>query len=143
MQSTVKPSVVPKYSQMGYQTYKTITKTRHSNKQKRTNRSNFANHNYDLYTNNNISNPIANSLCTTRHQSQEHNFTQQIPQPVFQSVFFHEKRKTPADRTENHPFFQQNKNQQRNNSQEVNHIFPKMKITSIKTNNNTEKHTKR
>ena len=50
------------------------------------------------------------SPCTTRQQSQEHNFTQQIPQLVSQPVIFNEKRKTPTDRTENYPFFQQKKN---------------------------------
>ena len=64
----------------------------------------------EISANNNISDPIAKPINTMRNQSQEHRYTQQTPQPVSQSVFFEEKRKTTTDRHKNYPFFQQNKN---------------------------------
>ena len=48
MQSTVKPSVIPKYSQMDYQTIRPVTKSRQANKQKTSNRNNFSDHNYNF-----------------------------------------------------------------------------------------------
>ena len=48
IQSTVKPSFVPKYSQMDYQTFRSIDKSRQSNKQRYQNRNNLANHTYNF-----------------------------------------------------------------------------------------------
>ena len=45
LQSTVKPSVAPKYSRMGYQTFRSMTKP--PQKQRIFTRSNFAEHNYN------------------------------------------------------------------------------------------------
>ena len=42
IQSTVKPSVIPKYSQMDYQTFKPVTKSRQTNEQKTFIRNNFS-----------------------------------------------------------------------------------------------------
>ena len=43
IQSTVKPSVIPKYSQMNYQTFRPVTTSR------QTNRNNFLDHNYNFF----------------------------------------------------------------------------------------------
>ena len=70
---------------MGYQTFRPITKTRQSNKQKHAKVilqaaiMNFS----QIKT-------LAKPLCTPRSQLQEHNFTQQIPQPVPRPVIFNE-----------------------------------------------------
>ena len=45
LQSTVKPSVVPKYTQMDYQTF--ISMTKPTQKQRTLTRNNFAEHNYN------------------------------------------------------------------------------------------------
>ena len=58
---------------MEYQTYRQITKTQQSNKQKHANRINFPNRNYDFFANNNLNNPIAKPPCTTKNQPQEIN----------------------------------------------------------------------
>ena len=49
IQSTVKPSVIPKYSQTDYQTVKPVTTSRQTNKQKTSNRNNFSHHNYIFF----------------------------------------------------------------------------------------------
>ena len=54
----------------------------------------FANHNYDFYTNKNISNSIARPLLTTQSDSSEHSYTQQTNKnPKTQPVSFTEKKK--------------------------------------------------
>ena len=49
IQSTVKPSVNPKYSQMAYQTFRPVTTSRQTNKQKMSNRNNISDHNYNFF----------------------------------------------------------------------------------------------
>ena len=44
IQSTVKPSVIPKNSQMDYQTFRPVTTSRQTNKQNTSNRNNFSDH---------------------------------------------------------------------------------------------------
>ena len=55
MQSTVKPSVVPKYSHMNYQTFRPMTKP--PQKQRIFTRSNFAEHNYNYVNRSQTSKP--------------------------------------------------------------------------------------
>ena len=85
-----------------------------------------------FFANNSRNKPITkSSYIGNRNQSQEPNYSQQMPQEAPCSVlFFNEQRRTITDRSGNCSFFQQNKffisstiyNQ-------------KMKIISIKTNN--------
>ena len=69
-QSKVKPSVVPKYSQLNYQSYRPLTKPRQPNKQMYPYRNFCANHNYDFFANNNIKRPITKPSYKTGHQNQ-------------------------------------------------------------------------
>ena len=49
IQPTVKSSVIPKSSQMDYQTIRPVTTPRQTNKQKTSNRNNFSDHNYNFF----------------------------------------------------------------------------------------------
>ena len=60
----------------------------------------FTNLNYEFFAKNNISNPIVKPFYTTEKQSREHNYTQQIPKPVSQLLFFSEIHKILTDATE-------------------------------------------
>ena len=103
LQSTVKPSVAPKYSQMDYQTYKPMTipsKTRRT-----ITRNTFADHNY-TYTYSSKTNypPRKNNNNQIRSQYWDN------PMATTNSVNFQTNSHPPQDRSENYPFFQQNKN---------------------------------
>ena len=103
LQSTVKPSVAPKYSHMDYQTYRPMTippKTR-----KTFTRNNFADHNYN-YTHPSKTNyqPRKNFSNHTRSR----NWDNSMAPP--NSVTFQTNLHPPQDRSENYQFFQQNKN---------------------------------
>ena len=100
LQSTVKPSVAPKYSHMDYQTYRPMTipsKTR-----KTFTRNNFTDHNYN-YT----------------HPSKTYNQPQRIfnqytrsrnwDNPMTQPNSINFQTNPPQDYSENYPFFQQYK----------------------------------
>ena len=110
LQSTVKPSVAPKYSHMDYQTYRPMTippKTR-----KTFTRNNFADHNYN-YTHPSKTNyqPRKNFSNYTRSQ----NWDNPLAPP--NSVNFQTNLHPPQDRSENYPFFQQNKNKKQTSYQ--------------------------
>ena len=89
LQSTVKPSVAPKYSHMDYQTYRPMTKPTH--KQRTFTRNNFA-----------------------EHKRQNRLFLQKSNFPITStnSVNFHDYPHPSQDHSENYPFFQQNRNKQ-------------------------------
>ena len=110
LQSTVKPSVAPKYSHMDYQTYRPMTippKTR-----KTFTRNNFADHNY------NYTHPSKTSYQPRKNFS---NYTRprnwDNPMAPPNSVNFHTNLHPPQDRSENYPFFQQNKNKKQTSYQ--------------------------
>ena len=108
LQSTVKPSVAPKYSHMDYQTYRPMTipsKTR-----KTFTRNNFADHNYN-YTHPSKTNnqPQRNFNQYTKPRNWD-NPTAQYNSKNFQP-------NPPQDRSENYPFFQQNKNKKQTSYQ--------------------------
>ena len=110
LQSTVKPSVAPKYSNMDYQTYRPMTipsKTR-----KTFTRNNFAEHNYN-YTHPSKTNypPRKNFNNYTRSRNWDN--------PIAQtnSVNFQTNLHPSQDRSENYPFFQQNKNKKQTSYQ--------------------------
>ena len=110
LQSTVKPSVAPKYSHMDYQTYRPMTippKTR-----KTFTRNNFADHNY------NYTHPSKTSYQPRKNFS---NYTRSRnwdnPMAPPNSVNFQTNLHPPQDRSENYPFFQQNKNKKQTSYQ--------------------------
>ena len=110
LQSTVKPSVAPKYSHMDYQTYRPMTippKTR-----KTFTRNNFADHNYN-YTHPSKTNyqPRKNFSNYTRSRNWDN------PMAPPNSVNFETNLHPPQDRSENYPFFQQNKNKKQTSYQ--------------------------
>ena len=98
LQSTVKPSVAPKYSNMDYQTYRPMTipsKTR-----KTFTRNNFAEHNYN-YTHPSKTNypPRKNFNNYTRSRNWDNPIAQ------INSVNFQTNLHPSQDRSENYPFF--------------------------------------
>ena len=110
LQSTVKPSVAPKYSHMDYQTYRPMTippKTR-----KTFTRNNFADHKYN-YTHPSKTNyqPRKNFSNYTRSRNWDN------PMAPPNSVNFQTNLHPPQDRSENYPFFQQNKNKKQTSYQ--------------------------
>ena len=110
LQSTVKPSVAPKYSHMDYQTYRPMTipsKTR-----KTFTRNNFAEHNYN-YTHPSKTNypPRKNFNNYTRSRNWDN------PMAQTNSKNFQTNLHPSQDRSENYPFFQQNKNKKQTSYQ--------------------------
>ena len=108
LQSTVKPSVAPKYSHMDYQTYRPMTippKTR-----KTFTGNNFTDHNYN-YTHPSKTNyqPQRNFNQYTKPRNWD-NPTAQYNSKNFQP-------NPPQDRSENYPFYQQNKNKKQTSYQ--------------------------
>ena len=105
LQSTVKPSVAPKYSQMDYQTYRPMTKP--SKTRKTFTGSNFAVHNYDYVNPSQTTQPH-------RRNTQNHLFPQKwnLPNTSQNPVNFQDHPYPPQDRSENYPFSQQNRNKQ-------------------------------
>ena len=102
LQSTVKPSVAPKFSHMDYQTYKPMTvpsKTRRTFK-----RNTFAEHNYNYTHSSKTKYPPRktnnNHVCSHYWDN---------PMTTTNSVKFRTNSHPPQDRSENYPFFQQNK----------------------------------
>ena len=108
LQSTVKPSVAPKYSHMDYQTYRPMTipsKTR-----KTFTRNNFADHNYNYtHPSKTYNQPQRNFNQYTRSRNWDNPMTQP------NSINF--QTNPPQDHSENYPFFQQNKNKKQTSYQ--------------------------
>ena len=94
LQSTVKPSVVPKYSQMDYQTFRPMKKP--TQKQRIITRNNFAQHNY-----NHLNRPLTTK--PSRANTQNHLFSQRqnFQQPTSNSVNFNEYPRISQDQSEN------------------------------------------
>ena len=103
LQSTVKPSVAPKYSQMDYQTYRPMTIP---SKTRRTfTRNNFAEHNYNYTHSSKTNYPPRNNINNQIRSRYWNN-----PMATTNSVNFQANPHPPQDHSENYPFFQQNKN---------------------------------
>ena len=102
LQSTVKPSVAPKYSHMDYQTYRPMTVP---SKPRRTfTRNTFAEHNYNYAHSSNTNYPPQknnNHVCSHYWDN---------PMTTTNSVSFRTNSHPSQDHSENYPFFQQNKN---------------------------------
>ena len=97
IQSTVKPSVAQKYSQMDYQTFRPVLKA--SYKQ---HKNNFAEHNYNY-----VSGP---KKTKTKTNTQIFTKSQNVPQPILNSVKFHDQPRSSKEQNGNYPFCQQRKN---------------------------------
>ena len=101
LQSTVKPSVAPKYSHMDYQTYRPMTipsKTR-----KPFTRNTFAEHNYNYGHKPRKNQPPRKNVCSLYWN---------LPKTSTNSVNFPDNPQPTQDYSENFSFFQQNKNNQ-------------------------------
>ena len=103
LQSAVKPSVVPKYSHMDYQTYRPMTKPLKT--RKTFTRSSFAEHNYNYIS-------LSQTTHPPRRNTHNHLFSQKsnFPNTSTNSVNFHDHPHPSQDHSENFPFFQQNRN---------------------------------
>ena len=107
LQSTVKPSVAPKYSHMDYQTYRPMTipsKTRKS-----FTRNTFAEHNYNYAHKQRTNQPPRKNTQNLNHVWSHY---WNLPKTSTNSVNFPDNPQPTQDYTENYPFFQQNKNKQ-------------------------------
>ena len=107
LQSTVKPSVAPKYSHMDYQTYRPMTipsKTR-----KPFTRNTFAEHSYNYAHQPRTNQPPQKN---TQHLNHVCSHYWNLPKTSTNSVNFPDNPQLTQDYSENYPFFQQNKNKQ-------------------------------
>ena len=107
LQSTVTPSVAPKYSHMDYQTYRPMTipsKTR-----KPFTRNTFAEHNYNYAHKPRTNQPPRKN---TQNLNDVCSHYWNLPQTSTNSVNFPDNPQPTQDYSENYPFFQQNKNKQ-------------------------------
>ena len=98
LQSTVLPSVAPKYSHMDYQTRRPMTKP--PQKQRIFTRSNFADHNYNYVNRSQTSKPLRTNPHN-RSFSQRQNAQQQTTN----FVNFNDNPRVPTDPSENYSFF--------------------------------------
>ena len=83
----MKPSVIPKYSQMDYQKFRPVTTSRQINKRKTSKRNNFSAPNYNFFQKSKTTKP---PITNNQNQSQSQN--QNVPQQAPQSVFFNDQR---------------------------------------------------
>ena len=104
LQSTVKPSVAPKYSHMDYQTFR--PRTKQPKLPKTFTRSNFAERNY------NYVNPSRTNQPLRKNNNHEYSRNWNVPNTSTNSVNFQNISHPPQDHNGNYPFFQQNKNKQ-------------------------------
>ena len=92
IQSTVKPSVAQKYSRMDYQTIRLLTKP--SYKQ---HRNNFAEHNYIYFS--------GPKTTKTKTNTQIFAQSQNVSQPILNSVNFHDQPRSSQEEKEKLPIF--------------------------------------
>ena len=107
LQSTVKPTIEPRYPHVSYQQFRPMMKP--IQKQRTFTRNNFAEHNYNYVNRSQTSKP-------PRTNKQNHLFSQRqnFQQPLTTSVNFHDHPRISQDQSENCPFFQQSKNNEQN-----------------------------
>ena len=98
LQSTVKRSVVPKYSHMDYQTYRPMTKP--SKTRKTFTKSNFVEQNYNYVNTSKTTQP-------PRRNMQNHKYSKNwnLPNTSTNSVNFQDYAHPPQGHSENYPFF--------------------------------------
>ena len=83
---------------MDYQTFRPVTTSRQTNKQKRSNRNNFSDHNYNFFQKSKTPKSPSNS------QNQPQTQNQSVPQQASQAVFFNDYPRATLDHNENNPF---------------------------------------
>ena len=93
-------------TKMDYQTFRPVTMSRQTNKQKTINRNNFSDHNYIYFFQKSKTTKPPN----TNNQNQLKPQNRNVPQQVSQPVFFNDQPRATLDRSEDYPFLQQNKN---------------------------------
>ena len=105
LQSTVKPSIATKYSQMDYRTYSPMTKPLKT--RKTFTRNNFAEHNYNYVKHSQTTHP-------PQINTQNHLFIQKstFPTTSTNSVNFYDYPHPSQDQIENYAIFQQKRNKQ-------------------------------
>ena len=81
MQSTVKPYVSSKYSQMDYQTFRAVRTSKQTYKQKTSQRKIFSNQSYKFFANSKTTKTL-NMNCLNYSQSKNQNVPQQTSQSV-------------------------------------------------------------
>ena len=127
---------------MDYQTFKPVTTSRQTTKQKTSNRNNFSDHSCNFFCKiqNNYT-PYMNS----QNQSQAQNDNQNVPQQAFHTAFFNDQLQTTTDCSENYHFIQQNKimtnkhhsrNQPNYSENEDYHSHNQQRLSTNQQNNN-------
>ena len=106
-QSTVKPTIEPRYPHVSYQPFRPMMKP--IQKQKLLTRINFAEHNFNY-----VNRPQTSK--SFRPNTHNHLFSQKqnFRQPTTTTVKSHEYPRISQDQSENYPFFQQSKNNEQN-----------------------------
>ena len=107
LQSTVKPSVAPKYSHMDYQTYRPMTTP--SKTRKPFTKNTFAEHNYNYAQQPRTNQPPRKNTQNLNHVCSHY---WNLPKTLTNSVNFPDNPQPTQDHSENYPFFHQNKNKQ-------------------------------
>ena len=134
LQSTVKPSVVPKCSHMDYQTLGPMTKP--TQKQRTFTRNNFAEHNYNY-----VNRPQTTKPSRTNTQNDLISRRQNFYQPASNSVNFKDYPRVSQDQIENYPNFQQNKrNKQQNRNKHQTPYYTSNYLSSDDEDNYNQNH---
>ena len=86
---------------MDYRTFKPITLSRQTYKQKTSNRNNFSDRNYNFFGK---SKTTKYRYMNSQSQPQAQNYNQKVPQQASNTVFFNDQPQATTDRSENYPF---------------------------------------
>ena len=130
IQSTVNSSVAQKYSQMDYQTFRSVTKP--SYKQQTSHRNIVAEHKYNY----------VNGPKTTKPKTNTQIFAQNlnIPQPTLNTVNFLDQPQSSQEQSEKYPFFQQNNHTSKYNTKNQPHYYPQSYFASDDEGNYKQNH---
>ena len=101
----MRPSLIPKNSQIDIQTFRPVTTSRQTNKQETSNRNNFSDHIYIFFQKSKTTKPP-----NTNSQNQSQSQSQNVPQQASQSVFLTTSHELHWIVAKNYPFVRQNKN---------------------------------
>ena len=101
IQSTVKPSVIPKYSQIDYQTFEPVTTTRQTKNESTFDRNIFSDHNSNFFAN---SKTTKSPYINSQSQSQTQKYNRNVPQQASHTVFFNNQPQATLHRSAVYPF---------------------------------------
>ena len=107
LQSTVKPTIEPRYPYVSYQPFRPMMKP--IQKQRTFTRNNFAEHNYNY-----VSRPQTSKSFRPNTQNHLLSQKQNFRQPTTFTVSSHDYPRNSEEQSENYPFFQQSKNNEQN-----------------------------